>query len=260
MEFATLGTPRVQLRVASDRPLGMLAIRLNDVWPDGASARVSYGLLNLAHRDGDDRPAPLEPGKYYDVTVRLNDIGHVFRPGNRIRLAISTIYWPTIWPSPAPVTITISTDELKLVLPERPARTEDAGIAFALAVNSPPQPMERLRTGGDMLRVEHDLATDEWRKIRHRVSSSRILDIGTTETIESGEIMSIRRGDPLSARHEIKWSIGLARGEWQPRVELTVTMTSTSNRFLIDSSLSAFEARERIFNRAWSQSFDRDHL
>ena len=47
-----LGAPVVTLDVAADRPLANLAVRLCDVHPDGASLRVSYGILNLAHRDG----------------------------------------------------------------------------------------------------------------------------------------------------------------------------------------------------------------
>ena len=57
-----LGAPIVTLEVASDRPLANLAVRLCDVHPDGASLRVSFGILNLAHRDGHEAPTPLVPG------------------------------------------------------------------------------------------------------------------------------------------------------------------------------------------------------
>ena len=56
-----LGAPVVTLEVAADRPLANLVVRLCDVHPDGASLRVSYGILNLAHRDGHETPAPLVP-------------------------------------------------------------------------------------------------------------------------------------------------------------------------------------------------------
>ena len=50
-----LGMPEVQLECAVDRPVAMVAARLSDVDPDGRATRISYGLLNLTHRDGHDR-------------------------------------------------------------------------------------------------------------------------------------------------------------------------------------------------------------
>jgi predicted acyl esterase len=60
---AILGAALVTLDVASDRPIANLAVRLCDVQPGagrmgGASLRVSYGVLNLTHRDGHAAPAP----------------------------------------------------------------------------------------------------------------------------------------------------------------------------------------------------------
>ncbi|WP_290647763.1 CocE/NonD family hydrolase C-terminal non-catalytic domain-containing protein [Aquisalimonas sp.] len=38
----------------------MIAVRLSDVAVDDEATRVTYGLLNLTHRDGHDEPKPLE--------------------------------------------------------------------------------------------------------------------------------------------------------------------------------------------------------
>jgi putative CocE/NonD family hydrolase len=45
-----LGAPVVELELASDRTQGLVAVRLSNVASDGATTRVSYGLLNLSHR------------------------------------------------------------------------------------------------------------------------------------------------------------------------------------------------------------------
>ena len=42
----------------------------------------------------------------------MNEIGHVFPAGHRIRLAISTAYWPIVWPSPRPVRLVVHTARL----------------------------------------------------------------------------------------------------------------------------------------------------
>ena len=86
-----LGAPMVTLDVASDRPIANLVVRLCDVHPSGESLRVSYGVLNLTHREGHEQPAPLAIGERYRVRIQLNDTGSVFPAGHKVRLAISTV-------------------------------------------------------------------------------------------------------------------------------------------------------------------------
>ena len=57
-----LGAASVTLDITSDEPIANLAVRLCDVRPSGESLRVSYGVLNLTHRDGHETPAPLVAG------------------------------------------------------------------------------------------------------------------------------------------------------------------------------------------------------
>src|SRR4029453_7579693 len=102
-----LGATVAELEITAEKPQAQLCVRLNDVAPDGASLRVSYGLLNLTHRDGHEHPTPLEPGKRYRVRVPLNDIAHAFPAWHRVRIAVSSSYWPIAWPSPEPVTLTV---------------------------------------------------------------------------------------------------------------------------------------------------------
>src|SRR5947207_3847462 len=73
-----LGYPEVTLELASDRPLALVIVRLCEVFPDGASTLVTRALQNLTHRDSDEHPTPLEPGRRYSVTVKLDATGHAF--------------------------------------------------------------------------------------------------------------------------------------------------------------------------------------
>ena len=125
-----LGAPIVTLDVASDRPIANLVVRLCDVHPSGESLRVSYGVLNLTHRDGHEQPALLAIGERYRVRIQLNDAGSVFPPGHKVRLAISTAYWPMIWPSPETATVQIFAGTLDL--PQRSPNVADAqALAFS---------------------------------------------------------------------------------------------------------------------------------
>jgi putative CocE/NonD family hydrolase len=102
-----LGAPIVELELSSTKPIAMVAARLSGVAPDDKATRVTYGLLNLTHRDSSKNPVLLEPERRYCVRVKLNDIAQVFPAGHRIRLAISTSYWPIAWAPPAPVRLTV---------------------------------------------------------------------------------------------------------------------------------------------------------
>ena len=114
-----LGAPIATLELAVDRPNAFVAVRLNDVFPDGRVARATFGVLNLTHRFSHEHPEPMTPGRRERVRIKLNDVAYAFDAGHRIRLAISTTYWPMVWPSPEPVTLSLFTGESSLSLPVR---------------------------------------------------------------------------------------------------------------------------------------------
>nr|WP_305907415.1 CocE/NonD family hydrolase [Methylomarinum sp. Ch1-1]MDP4520165.1 CocE/NonD family hydrolase [Methylomarinum sp. Ch1-1] len=61
-DLEILGAPKLELRVSSNRAVAMVAVRLCDVAPDDKITRVTYGLFNLNHHRGSDRPQALPPG------------------------------------------------------------------------------------------------------------------------------------------------------------------------------------------------------
>ena len=125
-----LGFPEVELSLEVDRPSALVAVRLCAVAPEGESLLVTRGLLNLTHRDSHEHIEPLEPGRRYDVRVRLDAIAHVVPAGHALRVSVSTVYWPWAWPSPEPVTLTLHGG--RLLLPEREPRGRPAA-AFRAA-------------------------------------------------------------------------------------------------------------------------------
>jgi uncharacterized protein len=257
-----LGAPVVELELAVDRPRAFIAVRLSEVHPAGEATRVSYGLLNLTHRDGHERPHPLEPGRRYRVRVPLCHIAHAFPEGHRLRLAISTSYWPLVWPSPEPVTLTLFTGTSGLELPVRPPRAEDEELPpFAPAVTPDPLPHSVLVPYHRSRRVSHDLGRGETVvlavKDRGRI---HLHETGLTYAGRGEERYSLKGDDPLSARAETRYEISLERGEWRVRTETRTVLTSTADEFVVSASLEAFEGEVRTLARTFTARMPRDHL
>jgi putative CocE/NonD family hydrolase len=255
-----LGAPVAELEVAADKPAAMVAVRLCDIHPDGTSERVSYGLLNLTHRESHEHPAPLEPGRRYRVRVQLNDIAHSFKPGHRIRLAVSTSYWPIAFPMPEPVLLTLFTGASMLELPVRPPRRADGELEeFPPAQGAIPLAQTVLRQGGTRRIVERNLATDESIFTRHEDTGTYRIDAIdlTIDQIQTGTYR-IKSDDPLSADITIRWTQKLGRGDWQVRTETETRFRATKEEFLIDATLDAFEGDKRVYTHNWDRRIKRD--
>ncbi len=263
-----LGAPIVELEVAVDRPQALIAARLCDVRPDGASLRVTYGLLNLAHRNGHARPEPLEPGRRYHIRLPLNHIAHAFPARHALRLALSTSYWPVVWPAPEAVLVTIFPGAGWLELPVRPASSDDA----RLRPFEPPEQARRLehvplRPGGFQRRFERDLTSNE--TVYTVLSGDPGLEGAGMTRIEAIDLdlatsmlrrCRITERDPSSARTEVEQKTLFRRGAWTVRVETHTEMSATRDRFVLRGELRAYENGECVFARRWHEPVPRDHL
>jgi predicted acyl esterase len=116
-EVEILGHPVLKLTLASSVPVAYLSAKLCDVFPDGTSALVTRGLLNLAHREPSTAPVPLELGQPTRVEIELEATSWVFDAGHRIRLSLAGADWPNIWPPPAAGTLALDRASLELSLP-----------------------------------------------------------------------------------------------------------------------------------------------
>ncbi|WP_028638058.1 CocE/NonD family hydrolase [Nocardioides sp. URHA0032] len=112
-----VGQPRAVLRISVDQPVASLSVKLCDVFPDGTSALVTRGTLDLAFRDGvHGRPASLVPGQEYDVELDLDACAFQWSPGNRLRVSVAGSDWPNTIAPPAPVTLTVHAGSVSLPL------------------------------------------------------------------------------------------------------------------------------------------------
>jgi predicted acyl esterase len=218
-----LGAPVVTFDVACDKPVANLVVRLCDVHPSGQSLRVSFGVLNLTHRDSHAAPSPLVPGERYRVRLKLNDCGATFPAGHRIRLALSTAYWPMVWPAPHDATVTILGGALDL--PARPPRPEDAALPTLPAAETATPVRDTL---------------------------------GFKLDTEGKYHLDVKDDDPTSAVAEMRRAETKRRGDWQVRSDVWMRLSCTRDAFRLQASLSAHAGDEEVCQREWDCAIPRD--
>ena len=254
-----LGPPVVELDVAVDRPVAMLAVRLCDVEELGASTRVTYGLLNLTHRDGHEHPTHLEPGQRYTVRIPCNDVAYAFRPGRRIRLAVSTSYWPLAWPPPEPTTATVWPATSRVHLPVRPPRPEDDDLR-TLPPPEGARPADRavLAPERRAWRLVRDLGTDEFRlEVDDEHGAYRIEATGTELEVNGWECYTARGDDVTSVAGRVRWEMAFRRPGWDVTTETETVLTSTPRVFRLEASLVAHAHGTEVFRRTWNHEIPR---
>jgi uncharacterized protein len=248
------GRPVVRLRVSVDQPKAFVAIRLNDVHPDGTSERLSYGVLNLCHQDGHEEPHDLEPGVAYDIEVELKGIAQTVNVGHRLRVSISSSYWPMIWPSPVPATITVHERASRIELPwhrsVQPARAD----LFGPPENAQAGSITVLREGSETRHIVRDLGERRTDFIAARDDGVYVIDaVGTAQSFTRVRSSSVVDGAPLTATASVVCRATYRRGDWNVRIESDVTMACNEQDFLVEARLAAFEGDELFaecrFNR-----------
>ncbi len=266
-DLEVLGHPRLTLRFASDRPLALVAARLDDVAPGGVSRLVTTQIFNLTHLTSHQHPRRLEPGREYEATIALDAIAASFPAGHRLRLALSPTYWPWAWPSPEPVTLTVVAGESLLELPVRPERPKDADLRPFDPPFVPEGLGEKTAGGGPGGRTStRDLAGDRITWTFDYVDGGNVVLPNGWESEEWNRVTySLREGDPLSARVTVDAESVLRRGA-QGRFHIVThgEMTCDADAFYVADEVAVHEGEDgderEVFTRSWWHQAPRDFV
>ena len=163
-----LGNARVALRVRASARVAHVALKLCDVFPDGTSALITRGMLNLTHRgvwpadaagEPGREPEPLVSEEWVDVEIELEATTWTLTAGHALRLAVAGTDWPNCWPPPAPVALELDRSALRLSIPIVDGLAESAHEFV-------PAPGPRADDAdGVVWRVEHDVLDRETRVV-----------------------------------------------------------------------------------------------
>ncbi len=261
-----LGQPTVSLSVAADKPQGFVAVLLVDEAPDGAQTLISRGFANLMHRNSDTAPDPVVPGDVMRVQVPLHGIGYRLAAGHRLMVQVASVYWPILWPSPEPVTLSVSPGRSTLSLPVR--RTSEPATRDLPVPGPRPEPkISNLREGSLDRSIRTDLTTGEHVSrffidggVFGPVGRVRLDETGTEMTDISDRIYRIHPDDPLSATATMDQDATFERDDWKVRVKTTAKQTATADKFVLEATVTCWD-RDEIFHEVeWHHEIPRNGM
>jgi putative CocE/NonD family hydrolase len=257
-----LGNAVAALKLSSDQPQALVAARLCDVWPDGSSTLITRGILNLSQRNDKSKPEPMNPGEKVEVEVELNHSAYVVPAGHRLRLAISTSYWPMAWPSPTNSQVTIFSGSSVLNLPVIRNNAENAPLTdFGKSEIGEPEPTTVLRPVSQNREIRHDAGQNlNLLEIVADNGKTRFEETGMEMGSKSLYRFSIDESDPLSAIAEYDWEWEYGRGDWQTRTHTYTRITCDRTHFYLHAVSTAWESEQRIFRKQWERKFKRDYF
>jgi putative CocE/NonD family hydrolase len=93
-EMELTGPIALKLHAASSAPDTDFTAKLVDVRPDGYAHNIAEGVIRARYRESASAPEPITPGKVYEYTIDMWSTSHVFKPGHRLRLEVSSSNFP----------------------------------------------------------------------------------------------------------------------------------------------------------------------
>ena len=248
-----------------------------DVHPDGKSALISHGVLNLTHRDGHtpDDVTALEPGKKYHVKVQLDALAVTIPKGHRLRLAVSPSYWPWVWPAKKSSEMCIYTGvsagdgdnkcyETTLHLPIVETDLKPLEEDFKEPRFGPPLAEEVRHPSRFNRRLERDLVTDKFSLISDMYSGEAYLPhLGVAISDRWIDQTDIMDGDPLSAAAHcerirvLEWP-NVGKDGIRIEVHTKSKLWADEATFFVQNSIVATEGGKEFFNRTQDKSIKRE--
>ncbi|WP_205677303.1 CocE/NonD family hydrolase [Aquibacillus halophilus] len=258
-----LGQPVLYAEVSSDQENALIAVRLCDKAPTGESTLISWGMLNLTHRNSHEHPETLVPGEKYKVAVELDVLGQQIEEGHQLEVAIAPTTWPQAWPSAKPVTLTLHAgQDTKLVLPVRTPQQEDEDCGkFGPPETAPVMEIEVLREEKRTREIRHDLINGVWKLEDFSDEGERkLLHNGVEHGSINYNTFKIKENEPLSAHVQCEWELKVGRGDWQTKLVSVSEMTSDESLFYLINTLTAYEGEQEIFHKTWKTEIPRDFI
>ncbi len=252
-DLKIVGNPKLKLKVSSNKSCGQLTARLSDIAPDGQVTRVTYGMINLQNRDSLDSVQEVIPGEVYEVEVQLDFIAQTIPQGHKMRVALSSSYFPLLWTTPEKAEVTLEPDSQTLLLPTYQGR--EIPNPFEPPTSATPEKTTILRESSNKRVISEDVATGVVSiDIEDDFGSMRFDQHGLCVEQIAKEHYSCHPDDPHQTKARTKWHHRTSRDDWQVSSDTEMTITCDNNNFYINAKLTAYHGDELVYEKIWNEA------
>lgn len=257
-----LGVPEVVLHLAVSAPVATAVVRLADVAPDGTSAQVSAGILNLTHRRSHALPEPLEPGRVEEIRIPLRPAGYRVLPEHRIRVSVASGAWPVIWPSPQAAEFELrhgQANPSRLILPVVPAAGGPGDVPAPAFRTAPPELIEVGAEGeGDppVWQIQDDVIAGTVAVTIHDGGEDILVD---GRRLYSAETLRLTASDADPAHASLSADVVYRWHEhaFDTEIRARSLQTSDASTFDLQVELEVDLDGEPFFRRGWRERIPR---
>ena len=246
------GEPIVNLFASTSADEGVFVAKLNDVAPDGSSASITYGILNVAQRESREKLLPVKPGEVYELSIKLWDTSYLVKAGHRLRLAIASSDFPLIWPTPKAAVNTIYHSQKypgRIVIPFVPEQKPSLPGPNLREVPPPTQLPPTMEYSRPYWRIERDPAASTVTVYNGLESKFIISPTTTLETLVHGKAVASSI-DPADARMTTEASFNIEGHKLGTvNVKANTVATSKTGHATINITINGLLA----FSKRWSR-------
>jgi len=251
-----IGATKFKASVSLDKSCGQIIVRLNDVRPDGKIVHIAVGILNLTHHKSHETPQELSPNEPFDIEFALDQMAYRIPAGHKLRVAVSTAWFPGVWPSPENTTLSLQNASIELPVRETLSGNE---WRFEEPIGAPEWEVENLRPAKYTKNiVKNDDAGETVTTILSDFGENRDLDHGLISGGWTREILSVKQNDPLSASHKLEYEKTGGRPGQMYRTRTDAEFTSDANFFYPKATLKCWLNDDLIFEKSWNDKIQRD--
>jgi hypothetical protein len=186
----------------------------------------------------------------------MDDIAMRIPKGHRLRVSLSTSYWPLMWPAPKPVTLTVYAGKSSVHLPIRREVPNETPLSWKPAESAEAVKQREIKAPWNKREVT----------VKDGVTTVEIVDdfgcyeIEHIKLIHHGigrEWHEITDGDPLSAVMKTHWTEIRERGKWKTRTETYGELRATRTHWIVKGRIEAFEGAKKVFTKKFDEKIER---